>query len=254
MSNDRLELTYRLTFVTPFHFGTGLREGLIDRSVRRDPQGYLYVPGATLKGVVREHCEQICRLLEPNNERIASPHDQENALIDLYNPDTKTLITHIFGSANHPGLLFFDNAQQSDADRKLYESTDKREAGGKYKHIQTEIYTQVRLDRLTRTAVQGALYTSEFGRRALSFEGTITGWIQHTDIPNLPHVSQELLLLLAGLLMIERLGGNKSTGKGVCTNEVEHITINDKETYTREHWATWLEHLDQLTVSGGTRS
>jgi CRISPR/Cas system CMR subunit Cmr4 (Cas7 group RAMP superfamily) len=251
MSNDRIQIEYSLTFTTPFHFGTGLREGVIDRSVRRNANGYLYVPGSTLKGVIREHCEQICRLLEPDNQRIASPHNQEDALLDLYDPATITLITHIFGSPGQPGLLFFDNAQQSEADLQIYESIEKSESRGRYKNVQTGIYTQVRLDRPTRTAIQGALYTSEFGRSDTSFIGSIGGWLPHTSIKGLEDVSQEMLLLLAGLMMVERLGGNKSTGKGACRNEIMAIEINGADTGKQEVWARWLDQLEQLVVSGG---
>ena len=44
-----------------------------------------------------------------------------------------------------------------------------------YKTIQTSVSTQVRIDRVTRTAVDKALYTSEFGTNYLTFEGTIKG-------------------------------------------------------------------------------
>ena len=53
MQTDLLKIEYTLSFATPFHFGTGIREGLIDRTVVRDESGYLYVPGSTLKVVGR---------------------------------------------------------------------------------------------------------------------------------------------------------------------------------------------------------
>src|SRR5581483_4906004 len=53
MKLDRISITYDMTFETPFHCGTGLRAGLIDRTIVRDHDGYLYVPGSTIKGVVR---------------------------------------------------------------------------------------------------------------------------------------------------------------------------------------------------------
>lgn len=250
MSNDLIQLDYRLTFTTPFHFGTGLREGLIDRSVRRDPHGYLYVPGSTLKGVIREHCEQLARLLDPVNTRIVSPHDEKSALTNLCEPTTKTLITHIFGSHNHPGLLFFDDAHQTEENLKSYDGRDLPLEKGKYKPRQTEMYTQVRLDRQTRTAVPGALFTSEFGQRDFSFVGSISGWLNHTPIPGLDDASHELLLLLAGFLMVDRLGGNKSTGKGECTKEITRLHLNkDKDNIEKKTWSTWLDHLDQLKES-----
>ena len=55
MRTDRIHITYELTFTTPFHCGTGLRVGLIDRTIVRDNDEYLYVPGSTIKGIVREY-------------------------------------------------------------------------------------------------------------------------------------------------------------------------------------------------------
>src|SRR5690348_11103453 len=82
--SDRIHIAYDLTFATPFHCGTGIRVGLIDRTVVRDSEGYLYVPGSTFKGVLRERCEQLARLYEELDENmlelIASPHDEAVAL------------------------------------------------------------------------------------------------------------------------------------------------------------------------------
>src|SRR5438552_19160164 len=120
--NDRVQIGYNLVFKTPFHFGTGIRAGLIDRTIVRDGGGYLYVPGSTFKGVLRERCEQLARLYEEFDdsvrERIASPHVEKIALWGL--GQTITMITRIFGSQNHPGRLFFDDAQQEE--KQQYDS------------------------------------------------------------------------------------------------------------------------------------
>jgi Uncharacterized protein predicted to be involved in DNA repair (RAMP superfamily) len=243
-TRTRLQLDYQLTFHTPFHFGTGLAEGIVDRSVQRDAAGYIYVPGSTLKGVVREHCEQLARFFNPGDQRTTSPHDTANALQDLYSETT--LITHIFGSQHHPGLLFFDNAYQTDEELELYNGANGDDNHDNYKDLQTSIYTQVRLERLTRTAVPGALYTSEFGNKDFLFEGTLSGWLADcTPIGQIPDLSQELLLLLAGLLLVDRLGGNKSAGKGACTLDIVHLTVNG-QAKDRTAWESWLDALDVL--------
>ncbi len=64
---DRIQISYALEFSAPFHCGTGVRRGLIDRSVTRDGGRYLYVPGSTIKGVVRELCEQLARFYEDSD-------------------------------------------------------------------------------------------------------------------------------------------------------------------------------------------
>ncbi len=252
MNNDRIKIDYFLTFTTSFHLGTGLRTGLIDRSVRRNAKGYLYVPGSTFKGVVREKSEQLARFLDPETKRITSPHDALNALKDLYQPTT--LITDIFGSQSHPGLLFFDDAYQRKEDLKQYESSEKIDGEDRYIAQQTETYTQVRLDRITRTSVPGALYTSEFGHKNFTFAGSIAGWLNPKRIDNGPEdVSHALLLLLASCMMVNRLGGNKSTGKGECTIDIAAVKVNETE-YAKEQWITWIEYLDKLKISEGEQA
>ncbi len=41
---DRVQIEYQLTFTSPFHFGTGIKAGLIDRTVVRNAGGYLHQP------------------------------------------------------------------------------------------------------------------------------------------------------------------------------------------------------------------
>jgi CRISPR/Cas system CSM-associated protein Csm3 (group 7 of RAMP superfamily) len=236
-----VQIDYELQFDAPFHLGTGIAAGSIDRGVIRDAGGDLYVPASTFKGVLREHCEQLCRFYLPNAQ-IASPHDTYAALAQF--GKAPTLISRIFGSPLYPGGLRFNDARQQEETQRVY------------KEIQTSIATQVRIDRVTRTAANEALYTSEFGARYLVFEGTIKGLLDCTPIEELavPVQGQEtytltptysLLILLAGLLMIERLGGNKSTGKGQCRCSITNVQL-DRYKCTKEQWQSWIEQLDVL--------
>ena len=252
---DRIQIDYTLQFSAPFHCGTGVRIGLIDRSVMRDGEGYLYVPGTTIKGVVRELCEQLARFYEDSDpemrEMIASPHDKANALRDL--GVTHTLVTRIFGSPICPGRLCFNDARQTKAAKQQYDAANEAK---RYQNLlQTELYTQVRLNRPTRTAVRGALYSSEFGVRKMVFEGSIIGGLEcipiSADIDELfsgedDEPTYSLLLLLAGLRMLERLGGNKSTGRGECRCTITQLKIKDT-TIPEERWKNWLQHLDALS-------
>ncbi len=263
---DLVQITYRLSFSTLFHCGTGERTGLIDRSVIRDGAGYLYVPGSTFKGTLREICEQLARLFDPAMDRenadpwgsIADPHNPETALEGLGHA-YPSMVTRIFGSQIVPGRLFFDDARLSEEDQRPYErgqnaETRDRRAGRTYKTLQVNAYTQVRLDRLTRTAVPGALFTSEFGTNDLTFNGSIQGWLECTPIESAVPQNERrpgetptysLLLLLAGLRMIERLGGNKSSGKGQCKCEIQELRLNEHPV-AMERWLAWLDHLHEL--------
>ncbi|MBV9230775.1 MAG: hypothetical protein JOZ18_15815, partial [Chloroflexi bacterium] len=71
-----VQIDYILSFTAPFHLGTGIRVGLIDRTIIKDADGYLYVRASTLKGVLREYCERLLRFYLPNDqESVRSPHD-----------------------------------------------------------------------------------------------------------------------------------------------------------------------------------
>jgi CRISPR/Cas system CMR subunit Cmr4 (Cas7 group RAMP superfamily) len=246
---DRIEIEYTLTFDTLFHCGTGIREGLVDRTVVRDNRDHLYVPGSTFKGVLRERCEQLARTYmqnEQEKERIASPHNAEVALLNLGRKPT--MITRISGAQNVPGSLFFDDAMQREEDALL--EIDQ------YKELQVGVYTQVRIDRPTHTAVPGALYTSEFGTKDTVFNGVIQGWLSCMPIDG-SGISIEtihgtnlaptysLLLLLGGLQLVERLGGNKSTGKGQCKCKITRVAIRG-ENCPESLWKSWLGQLDAL--------
>ncbi|MFL5663656.1 MAG: RAMP superfamily CRISPR-associated protein [Ktedonobacteraceae bacterium] len=236
-----VQIDYELQFAAPFHLGTGIAAGLIDRTVIRDAGGDLYVPASTFKGVLREHCEQLCRFYLPNVQ-VASPHNAYAALAQF--GKAPTLISRIFGSPLYPGGLRFNDARQQDETHNMYGE------------IQTSVATQVRIDRMTRTAANEALYTSEFGTRYLVFEGTIKGRLDCTPIKDLAVTVQgqetytltptySLLILLAGLLMVERLGGNKSTGKGQCRCFTTNVQL-DRRKCTSEQWQSWIEQLEVL--------
>lgn len=236
-----VQIDYELHFAAPFHLGTGITEGLIDRTVIRDAGRNLYVPASTFKGVLREHCEQLCRFYLPNAQT-ASPHNRYAALTQF--GKMPPLINRIFGSPLYPGGLRFSDARQQQETNKVL------------KDMQTSISTQVRIDRLTRTAADEALYTSEYGARYLLFEGTIKGLLNCTPVEELAVLvqgretytltpSRSLLILLAGLLMVERLGGNKSSGKGQCRCTITNVLL-DRHRCTKEQWQSWIEHMDVL--------
>jgi CRISPR/Cas system CMR subunit Cmr4 (Cas7 group RAMP superfamily) len=238
---DRVSLEYDLTFTMPFHFGTGLRSGLLDRTVVRDRNDYLYVPASTIKGVWREKCEIVERLYT-GSDLVDTPHDAKKALWGL--GGNITMCMRIFGSQQYPGRLFFEDARLTEEELKLLDSNQET---GRHRNLQTSNYTQVRLERPTRTSVPGALYTSEFGLRNFLFKGSVNGWLNCTSISEVTSTepTYSLLLLLTGLHMLERLGGNKSAGKGACTCEVTSLHING-EKIKEETWQGWLENLDVL--------
>ncbi len=244
-----VQIDYNLNFTTPFHMGTGISTNALDRTVVRDAGENLYIPASTFKGVLREECERLLHFYTASTA-IASPHDT-NAVLSEFGR-APTLISRIFGSHLHPGTLRFADIKQDDASLK------------EYKNIQSSFLTQVCIDRITGTAADQALYSSEFGNSILFFKGTIKGQLNCTPLQDLELLIEDkngvyiftptysLLLLLAGLLMVERIGGNKSTGKGQCSCTITQLLL-DKRKCSKEGmedqqgWPSWLEHLDRLS-------
>jgi len=221
LRTERIAIAYRLTFESAFHFGTGLRGGLIDRLVARNADGFLYVPGSTLKGVLRERCEQLAELFDLE---ATSPHVEAWREANRRDPD---IVARIFGTRFLPGNVYFDDAQMLEDDQALFD-TDEKERKAEFRTWQTEQRTQVAISRRTRTAQHGMLYTSEYGIRDLRFEGEIVGTLTGFPLERSERGTYSLLLLLAGLKSLERIGGSKSTGAGCVTSEVTGCSVDDK--------------------------
>jgi CRISPR/Cas system CSM-associated protein Csm3 (group 7 of RAMP superfamily) len=266
---EQIKLDYRLIFDAPFHFGTGLRRGLIHRTVAKDHGEYLIVPGTTIKGVVRERCEQLGDIFDLH---VVEPHDTQDTETRIHEArlDDPDIVTRIFGSRFLAGPLFFDDAHLADfstdrdeaaspsskmaIDRSYFdgvtfdeEEKKKVPEPGKYKLRQVETRTQVSLSRLTRTAKAGHLYTSEYGIRQLCFDGRIYGYLKGLN-EGLDHGTYALLLLLAGLLSVDRIGGMKSTGAGEVGIQVTQLQINGQSMPVKTILAQleYLELYDEL--------
>ena len=234
---ESISITYSIRFQTPFHFGTGLRIGLIQRSVARDEKDFLYVPGSTLKGVLRERCEQIARLF---GLEARAPHAQtlDKALSEAHpKPD---IITRIFGSRFLPGQLFFDDAQLQHEQQGWFEPDTRHENEHRRDELrtwQTEKRTQVTISRLFGTAEPGRLYNSEYGMRSLCFIGRISGLLTGVGLPDpdLPGTYSLLFLSIAlQSLDSDFIGGNKSTGAGHISLEINDFQVDGNPLDSRE--------------------
>lgn len=219
---DSIRIDYKLLFESPFHLGTGLRSGLIHRTVARDAEGYLYVPGSTIKGAVRGRVTWLANLLGlPARE----PHNMRGDLSEA--TATTDITTCLFGSRYVPGLLYFDDLVMCGEARDFFD----RNAGSRdrfYLPTQTQPRTQVSLSPLTRTARAGHLFTSEYGLPGLEFEGAIYGQVRGVPTFNDSRYTHAFLMLVAGLLCVDSLGAHKSTGAGRAAVAIDKVMMNGK--------------------------
>jgi CRISPR/Cas system CSM-associated protein Csm3 (group 7 of RAMP superfamily) len=221
---DRLHIQYELLFTTPFHMGTGLRRGLVHRAVSRNREGFLFIPGSTIKGNARERSEQIARLFDLETRE---PH-VEGANLAGFSQSIQIVDT-VFGSRTYPGTLWFDDASLCEEDQALFE-TPSQGMTARYREFQVEPRTRVSMSRLTGSSRSGQLFTSEYGLAGLRFHGLIRGVLSGFPLSDeRANASYTLLLLLMGLLAIDRLGSNRSAGAGSCQTSILELRVNGQE-------------------------
>lgn len=222
---DYLMINYQIEFLQPFHLGTGLPNGLIHRAIKKDKNGYLYVPGSTIKGVLRQTCEKIAQLL---SLPVTNPHNEQDAILSYKNEPS--VIERVFGSRYRESTLFFDSAYLSEKSKEFLKSrTGESFEDKKLRSFQTFTRTQTSISRLLGTVKEQALWTSEFGVPGFLFQGKIVGYLEGiVDDFSEPEGSFELTLLVCGLYAIEQIGANHSTSGGAAKINVENLQLNDK--------------------------
>jgi CRISPR/Cas system CSM-associated protein Csm3 (group 7 of RAMP superfamily) len=203
----------------PLAVNTGFRRGLIHRTVERDADGLAYIPASSLKGRVRRACEQVARKFglhvchAPRPVGMCSAHTPKPCLV-----------CRVFGTPGRGSELRWQDARLVKEYRDLFAGDEARRQAQVYRR------TQVQLSRRLGTATPDRLFTSEFTVENLRFESAITGWLDVTPIAGEDATGgYELLLLLAGMQLVNTLGSGSSRGAGHCKIHLpEQVTIGTK--------------------------
>jgi CRISPR/Cas system CSM-associated protein Csm3 (group 7 of RAMP superfamily) len=253
-----LDVSITLHFDQPFHLGTGRREGLVHRTVRRTADGRPYVPASAIKGALRQTAERVVRTLDAAEEfgdvapqkhlgyrrrgttvvgePCRAPRPEE-----MCQSPTPCLVCRVFGNVYTGRRLIVDDAYPAAspetnslkavlASRGVV-SGDAAEEDGQVLRVgppdregQTETITRLQMDRRRRGAKSGALFTTEYARPRSSFSGQLTGEIPRTPLTNDEANGEpaELVLLAAALRATDQIGGETSTGRGQCRFAVEN--------------------------------
>jgi len=216
------------------HVGAGYGRGLIDRAIVRDGRRQLYIPGSSLKGKVREACE---RLAASQKLYVCRPPYPRGMCGKTREP---CIVCRIFGTpggrADESLGLYWDNAYLTEKWRQAAQGLSL-----------SYPRTQVGMSRRRGVAREGLLFTDEFAAENLTFHTCISGHLPLTAVLGEPGRYYELILLLAGLKMVDSLGGNTSRGAGRCRIELpEKITVKADDWEPGEIEVPWL--LDRLEL------
>ena len=209
MKPQRLDLCYEIVWKGRWHVGSGYQSAVADRLLRRmgGVNGEPFVPGAQIKGLLRHQCERLALALglEAINPHTVTPDDEKD-LVTHFTPLTNSelIVDRLFGSRYQGECLFVTNAMPVSSD-----------------DVKNKVVVQTRtaMDRVTGTVMEQHLFTTELVEDNINLRGKIRG--RHPagvltqydgDFP-FPY---EYALLVAGILSLETLGGDKSTGLGRC--------------------------------------
>ncbi len=212
MHHISLHLTINMT--SKWHMGSGEGSLILDRLIKKDPRNRPFIPGSTLKGVIRESCEKLSRTLkfpEPSD-----PHQDDLTIQDNFQPLVKlqSPVDRIFGNKFEGGQLFFRDARLENESPYGFQKTQTRIC--KYRKL--------------GTAKDKHLFSTEYAA-PMTLKTTIEG--HHRDLikdmeEDLPF---EYCILIAGIMHASHLGGDKSTGGGKADILIDSITYNKKTVY-----------------------
>lgn len=192
----RIHLELEIDFGSVWHTGSGESSFMINRLIRRDARNRPFVPASTLKGIVRQNCEKLSRTLgyaEPSNPHQANLIESSGFLPfeQIASP-----IDRLFGNNYFMGGLFFRDAHIKSLQGLAISARNR-----------------VALSRGLRTAKEKHLFSTEYASPAI-FQTAIDGWHSDLAIFDEAYPPYAYCLFIAGILTVERIGGDKSTGSG----------------------------------------
>jgi CRISPR-associated protein Csm3 len=222
--NVKVYFLGKVTLKTALHIGTGTGDHHTDSTVMKDSQGNPFIPGSSMKGVLRSISESLCEVIM--NEKACFLHQDSGVecitaqkdLVSKYNElleakksseakkwldDKRCLPCKLFGSPLVASKI-------SIADLQLVKTTSKK--------LDIRVRDGVGIDRDTETARDGVKFDFETvsPEAQFSFEAIV-------DKP----CKKEAQLLAIGIRELELgnafLGGNTSRGLGRFKLEIENI-------------------------------
>ncbi len=186
MDENLLTINYTITFYSPWHCGSGLSAGAdVDALVVKDRNKMPFVPGKTLKGLIREAFENYICMVDVSEEVFELAEKTFGKRSDNTNNNETTM-----GSAH------FSNAVL---------------CAKEYKAITQGNMQKYLYNKLTTTAIDENGVAKDHSLRS---EEVVVPCTLHATITGVPEAIHEILIKSLGL--IKRLGQKRNRGLGRC--------------------------------------
>lgn len=225
----------------PMHIGSGFARGLINRTVLRGRDGLVYIPGSTIKGKVRDACASLAYM-----NGLCDCQAPQPALMAAAGHRATCIVCRLFGAPAQPATLIWHQANLTPDWVKAL-GADTQGTIGPFS--QTATRTQVQISRKLGTAAEARLFSSEFALAELTFiaKPAVTGRLNLTPstFSGAQGIYHELVLLLAGLRLIDAIGGARSRGAGQCEIILPQTISVDGQPIAVD---TQLAHIEELLM------
>jgi CRISPR/Cas system CSM-associated protein Csm3 (group 7 of RAMP superfamily) len=184
-----MNITYQIEFFTEWHCGSGLAAGAdVDALVVKDCDGFPYIPGKTLKGLIKEGVEEVFNFEEDSlngKDKVELRKNMNDAFGYFDDKDEKG-----------KGCLFFSNAELPDDIKSVIKCEKEQEY----------LYRSV-----SSTSIDDRGIAKEHSLRRMetTVPCTLEGVIINVPSEMVKHIER-------GMQFIKRLGVNRNRGLGRC--------------------------------------
>lgn len=218
----------QITMQSDWHIGSGTgRPGNIDRLIQRDTNHLPYIPAKTLTGIWRDGCELVAQGLDA--DRSGQPWQQwVNWLFGDQQPAEDA--NRVLETAPQTATLAVRSAHFPEALQNAFRGNDSRD-NVMLQSMNTFIKPGVKINPRTGSALTDCLRFEEMARAGAILEADYA-----LDLENLSTDQQEIAkaLLVAGALMVERLGAKRRRGAGRCQITVTQLLEENQAIATLE--------------------
>lgn len=209
-----------LSFESDWHIGSGAgRPGDVDRLILRDHNSLPYVPAKTLTGIWRDACEQVAWGLDGGQR-----HGVWSQWVDYLFGDQPALTTTPAEGAPRPAALSIRSAHLPES---LQTALNDRPV---LQTALTFIKPGISIDPSSGCARKDFLRFEEMVRSGAVLQATCE--LNFADL-ELEQRQTAYALLVAGTKLVERMGGKRRRGAGLCRLQVEEDVTP---------WIEWLSH------------
>ncbi len=154
---------------------------------------------------MREQCERLARAM-----KLPAPSDPHSPSSEFFIPkdQLESLVDVLFGTRYVESTLYFRDAR-----------IRRRELS------RTLVISRTAMSRGLGTVREKHLFQTEYAEGTV-LETSVTGWHRDLAVFDEGYLPYAYFFLLMGIGTVDRLGGDKSTGKGRCKMHVTRVVYN----------------------------